>query len=155
MSETLNKGVFKTLQIIYSAFMFGIIVFLLVVLYQVNKLYFLINMDDIFTIIVPLMTLSGIVVSFILNNNFKKMLLPEDTLQVKLTKFQSASIIKGALLEGPALIAIVATFVSGNYFFLLFSIVLLLVMYLQFPSKQKFAQLAQLSFEEKSKLDTL
>lgn len=83
------------------------------------------------------------------------MLKPDDTLQTKLSKYQTTSIIGGALLEGPAFIGVVATFISGNYFFLLFSVILVIVMYFYFPSKQKFAQIAQLSFEEKSKLDTL
>jgi len=105
--------------------------------------------------VVPLMALSGIVASVILNNNFLKMIQPEDSLQTKLSKYQTVSIIRGALLEGPALIGIVATFLSGNYFFLLFSVVLLMAMYLFFPNKERFVQAAQLSFEEKSKLDTL
>lgn len=155
MSDTLKTGAFKTLQIIYGALIIGVVVFLFVVLYLVKNLHFTVDTDDVFTMLVPLMTFSGIVVSMILNKNFLGMILPEDSLQAKLSKYQTASIIRGALLEGPALIGVVATFMSGNYFFLLFSVVLIRVMYFYFPTKQKFTQAAQLSFEEKSKLDTL
>lgn len=156
MNDTLKTGAFKTLQIIYGALIMGVVAFLAIVLFlKKDDLHFAVDMDDIFTIVVPLMTLSGIAVTAILNNNFMKMIQPEDALQTKLSKYQTASIIKGALLEGPALIGVVATFLSGNYFFLLFSVALLIVMYMYFPNKERFAQAAQLSFEEKSKLDTL
>jgi len=155
MSDTLKTGAFKTLQIIYGALIMGVVAFLFVVLYLVNDLHFVVDADDIFTMVVPLMTFSGIVVSMILNKNFLGMIQSEDSLQAKLSKYQTASIIRGALLEGPALIGVIATFISGNYFFLLFSVLLLVVMYLFFPNKERFVQAAQLSFEEKSKLDTL
>ncbi|MCF6279303.1 MAG: hypothetical protein L3J14_03040 [Flavobacteriaceae bacterium] len=151
----MKKAAFKILQIIYGALIMGVVAFLAIVLFLADNLHFTVDMDDVFTIIVPLMTLSGIAISVILNNNFLKMIQPEDTLQTKLSKYQTASIIGGALLEGSALIGVVATFISGNYFFLLFSVILLIVMYMYFPNKQRFAQAAQLSFEEKSKLDTL
>ena len=156
MSNKIKTAGFKTLKIIYGALIIGVVAFLAIVLFlKKDNLHFAVDMDDIFTMVVPLMALSGIAVSVILNNGFQKMIQPEDTLQAKLSKYQTASIIRGALLEGPALIGVVATFISGNYFFLLFSVVLLIAMYLFFPNKERFAQAAQLSFEEKSKLDTL
>lgn len=155
MSKTIKKNAFKTLKIIYGALILGVVFFLIAVLFTTKNLHFAIDTADSFTMIVPIMTLSGIAISILLKNNFLKMVALEDTVQSKLTKYQTASIIKGAMLEGPAFIGIVATSVTSNYFFILFAVIAVLVMLLLFPSKQNFIEVAQLSFEEKSKLDTL
>lgn len=71
MSETIKSTGFKILKIIYGALIFGVVAFFgIVLLLKKDDLHFKVDVDDVFTMIVPLMTLSGIVVSVLLNNNF-------------------------------------------------------------------------------------
>jgi len=73
----------------------------------------------------------------------------------KLTRYQSAILVRVACLEAPAFLAIAATFMTNNASFLLISLLMLVLMYLQFPSKEKFKTAFTLNMEEKSALDKL
>lgn len=91
---------------------------------------------------------------FILSNFiFKKILSsavkPDNTLKQKLTIYQTALIVRLALLEGPSLFGIVAFFITGSLFFIVIS--LLLVGYFIYirPTKDNIEEALELSYAEK------
>ena len=156
MNESNNPtNPFKIVQIIYGSFMFGVLAFLLFTYFSIDNPVYLLDMDDIFTFIVPLLALSGVFISPILFASMIRKIEPADILQTKIAKYQSATIVKGAMLEAPALLAVVATFLSNNITFLLIAALLLIIMYLRFPSPKKFESEVVLSMEEKSKINKL
>ena len=74
------------------------------------------------------------------------------SLEQKLKIFQSASIVKYALLEGPAFFAIVAYNLTGNALPLVIGVCLVLYLAVQRPNLQKLLDALPLTSDEKRKL---
>ncbi|MDF0708064.1 MAG: hypothetical protein VX772_06955 [Bacteroidota bacterium] len=109
--------------------------------------------DDMFLAIVPMVALAGI---FLGDFIFKKMTgsLPKDMdLRTKLNRFQSASILKYALLEGAALFCIVIFANTANLTYLIIAVSLIFYLFFQKPTKQKIENVLDLRGEEKSKFN--
>ena len=154
-NNTQQHGIFKTIQIIYGALIAGIAVFTIVVFTMVENPNYTLDLEDIFTIVVPIAAIGGVFLSNFLYQSFINKISPSDSLSSKLTQYQTATLVKGACLEGPALLAVVATYITNNITFLLISLLLIVIMYLKFPKKEKFKEEVKLTFEEKSELDRL
>jgi hypothetical protein len=79
---------------------------------------------------------------------------PESTLSQKIASYQTAFILRAALLEGPSLFSIVAYMLSGNLFFL--GVSGLIVFYFIFirPTKDKIANDLNLGYDEKAELES-
>jgi len=86
---------------------------------------------------------------------FKKQLqkiTPERTLSQKIASYQTAFIIRMALLEGASLFSIVAYMLGGNLFFLaVFCVILLCFIFIR-PTKDKTANDLNLDYNEKAEL---
>ena len=133
----------------------GVVAFLLFTVFTVPMSIFAYNDGSIFVFIVPLFFVLGVFLSDFL---FKKSILKirnTDSLFQKLTKYQSANIMRGAPLEGAGLMAVVAAFTTSNYYYLIFAVLSIILMLLNFPSKNKFENLVELSFDEKNKLNQI
>ena len=153
MENSGNKyGIFKTIQIIYGAFILAVIVFSGVVFYGIEPQTFNLNVNDPFTIVVPIVAISSIFLSNILYQKMLEKIPTTSGLQSKLAHYQTATIVKGAVLESSALLTTVAAFVTNTISFLLITVI---VMYLKFPKKEKFKEEVKLTFKEKSELDRL
>ncbi|WP_158657208.1 hypothetical protein [Maribacter cobaltidurans] len=74
------------------------------------------------------------------------------SLENKLKTYQTASIIKYALLEGPAFFAIVAYSLTGNALPLVIAICLVLYLAVQRPNLHKLMDTLPLTSDEKRKL---
>lgn len=154
-NNTITKTSFKTIRIIYTALMLGIfIVAVAVYAFAENHLY-TVDMTDVFFIIVPLVALGGAHLSNVLFNRLVDANKTSSTLDEKLAQYQTATIVRAACLEGPAFLAIAASFVTSNMVFIAIPLLLVLVMYVTFPTKEKFKTVFKLSMEEKSELDKL
>jgi hypothetical protein len=110
---------------------------------------------DMLMAIVPVVAIGSI---FLGDFVFKKMLngLSKDSsLRDKLAKFQTASMIKYALLEGAALFAIVIFSNTQNLSYLIIGAFLIFFLLLQRPTKDKIERFLDLRGEEKAKFDQL
>ncbi|MDY7393637.1 hypothetical protein UMM65_00135 [Aureibaculum sp. 2210JD6-5] len=154
-NNTQQNSVFKTIQLIYGALIAGIAVFTIVVFTLVENMTYSLDVNDIFTIVVPITAVGGVLLSNFLYKSFINKISSNDSLSLKLAQYQTATLIKGACLEGSALLAVVATFLTNNITFLLVSLLLIVIMYLKFPKKEKFKEEVKLTFEEKSEFDRL
>ena len=128
----------RTTSIIHFALLAGVLMFG-IVMYSITenqKLELSYKGDPMF-FIVPIMAIAGIFVGNYLYGNNIKGLTSKNTLREKLAGFQTASIIKYALLEGPALLGLVAFMNEGNQYFLIISILLLGWLILQRPTRDK------------------
>ncbi|MEC7265155.1 MAG: hypothetical protein VXW38_15555 [Bacteroidota bacterium] len=110
---------------------------------------------DMFMAIVPVVAIGSIFLGDLI---FKKMLgsLPKgSSLRDKLAKFQTASIIKFALLEGAALFAIVIFSNTQNLTYLIIGAFLIFYLLLQRPTKDKIERILDLRGEEKAEFNQM
>lgn len=132
------KTFLKTFSIIHFALVMGVSLFA-VVTYMIteNQKFSIDYSGDFMFFVVPLMGIAGIMAGNFFYGNTLKGLAAKDTLKEKLSGFQTASIIKYALLEGPALFGIVAFMNEGNQYFLSISLFLIGWLLMQRPTRDK------------------
>jgi hypothetical protein len=146
------NGRLKSLQIIHKAMMAGVIILtvLLVLLISSNHLTALLpQYNQPLQLVVLAMAAAGF---FIGNSIVKKAIakVRKDGLDInnKWMIYRQACLIQWALLEAPAILALVFFLLTGNYAFVALAVTLILVMGLTAPTKLKVAMLLQLSQAE-------
>lgn len=110
---------------------------------------------DIAIYIFPLIGLMGFLSSMYMFKALTKNVENKPSLQEKLANFQSASLIRYALLEGPALLNLVWFSTTGNLLFLTVAGVLILLLFLQRPTKLKIDRELQLKGEHKRQFNRM
>jgi hypothetical protein len=140
----------KSISIIHLALLAGQVIFAIVAYAQSVKVFFGVHyMDDAFMYIVPLAAIGGFIAGYTI---FKKQLAAIHTkksLGEKIIGYQTALIIRYALIEGPCLLAIVAYMLNNNLFYL--GVAGLLILYFIFlrPTMEKVENDLDLNFNEK------
>lgn len=141
----------KTISILHIVLVAGVLMFGFVMFsITENQKMDLSYTGDVMFFIVPIMAIAGIFVGNYLYRNIIKRQASKNTLREKLAGFQTASIIKYALLEGPALLGLVAFMNDGNQYFLIISLFLLGWLILQRPTRDKIERDLMLSGSLKS-----
>lgn len=152
---TIAKNPIKTLSILHLALLAGPLlaatIFYLNTEIQMNGS----SGDDIFIYVFPIIALGGVFASTFLFKIMLNNLKNTEDLQKKLAGYQTASLIKWALLEGPALLNIVWFATTGNLLFLTIAGVLLLFLFMQRPTKLKMENELELKGELKREFDKL
>lgn len=128
----------KTLTLLHSVLVMGLVTFAGVSLYLGNgKINFDFNTEDTFLLILPVIAITALVLSRIIPQKLLQNTKETQDLKKILTQYQTASIIKYALIECPALIGIVMFMNTSNTAFLVISGVLIIYLLLQKPTKTK------------------
>lgn len=143
----------KTLKLIHISLVIGLTLFSVFAYVQNNGFNADINTNSTLLYIVPVAALLGYFGSQVL---FKKMISKvqdSDTLQAKLNHYQSASIMKYALIEGPAFVALFVYYVTGNALPLIIALCMLAYLFVQRPSKDKLINSLHLNSEERRAID--
>lgn len=151
----INNIKFISIQIINGALIVGVSVFLAVVLSITENMFFDYNDQSEFKFIAPIILIIGFFAGSFLYKKQVQIINTEDNLQKKLRRYLTGTIIRTALLEAAALIGVIGTFTTANYYYLIFTGIALLIMIVNFPNKDKFSQELNLNFEEKNKLNSL
>jgi ABC-type proline/glycine betaine transport system permease subunit len=144
----------KTLRIIHLSLVVGLGLFTAVAFFQNSSFNADINANSNLLYIVPVVALFGYFGSQLL---FKRMLdnvKKSDSLERKLNQYQIASIIKYALIEGPACIALFVYLVTGNALPLVIAGCLLAYLFVQRPTKNRISNRLSLSSEEQRTFDS-
>ena len=140
----------KSISIIHLALLAGQVIFAIVAYAQSVKVFFGISyMDDVFMYIVPLAAIFGFIAGYSI---FKKQLAAirsKNSLGEKIIAYQTALIIRYALLEGPCLLAIVAYLLNNNLFYLVVAGLLILYFIFLRPTMEKVENDLDLNFNEK------
>ena len=139
ITKDLNSGqVLKMTKVIFFSLIGGLLIFLIMVLYAVNK-KFLFNVD----LSDPLM-LSNFILSCIFlttGHLFTKMIFRKidqnESTRNKLSKYKSGQIIRLATCEGIGMLAIVSLLLTSNLFFLIFLLIALMIMIQYYPTPDK------------------
>jgi hypothetical protein len=148
------KVFLKTLTIIHVAIVAGPLVFLWVTYAQERATPFALEIgDSMFTYFIPFLTVASIYVGNMLARKKLKEAKAKTTLQEKLTAYQTLCIIRYALAEGTALLAIITCGNESNLFYLVFAIVLIAYLVYIRPTKDKIITQLDLSMQEAKKFD--
>ncbi|WP_291136519.1 MFS transporter [Flavobacterium sp. UBA7663] len=145
-----NNPSLKTLSIIHLALCSGVFIFGFIMFSKTNSTEIILDdSNDTFKYIIP----SVAIIAFFLSNFlFKSQLnsISENAeLKEKLVKYQSASIVKYAILEGTALFSIVIYNLTSNFLYLLIASGMLLYLILQRPTLSKIISDLDLKGNEK------
>lgn len=149
------KSFVKILTIIHGALCTGLAVFGAFAFMQNGNFNVNSRADDVFIYIVPIVAMAGYFGSKFIYKNLLQNLPREEPLMKKLQRYQMASIIQYALIEGPSFLALFAYFYSGNAMHLVIAISLMLYLFILRPSLQKLKNELPLSLEEEKEFDTL
>jgi len=148
-----SKSYLKTLTIIHFALAVGQIIFAIIVFAHHQKTEMVVDPINDVMFIPFLVTL---LMAFAVGPVIYKKLLSQvhgKSLTIKLNQFRAASIVKYALIEGPSLFGIVIYFLSGNFFYLLVSGLLIIYFLTLRPTKEKIEKGLNLDYKEKEQFE--
>ncbi|TLX76617.1 hypothetical protein E9993_06930 [Labilibacter sediminis] len=134
-----SKIFFRTLTIIYSAMLLGQLAFISIVIFlklpsgRIDASGFSFP----FSVVLPFLTITCLIASSIVYRVLVKSAQLKEKLVDKMPIYQSALIVKLALIEGPSLFSVVIFLMTGQVYFLIFTLILLLIFITSKPGRQK------------------
>jgi hypothetical protein len=147
-----NNPSLKVLSIIHLALCSGVFIFSFIMFSKTNSTEIILdNSNDIFKYIIPSAAIIAIFLSNFLFKNQLNSISENADIKEKLIKYQSASIIKYAVLEGTALLSVVIYSSTTNFLYLLIALGMLFYMILQRPTASKI--IADLNLKGNEKQD--
>jgi hypothetical protein len=154
-----SKEYLKSLQILHKALLAGVILFSFVTIFLINKTGFAPKVNESFKtigfVLVPLAAVIGLISStFIFKKQVDKILLNTSMKLVnKLELYRAASIARWAFLEAPMLLATIFLFLTGSYYFIAVSFIILIFYIMYTPSVAQISNHLQLSSNEQMILE--
>lgn len=149
------KTLLKILSIIHMALCAGLMLLAIFVSFKNGDFTARMNRQDIFIYIVPIVAAAGYFLSQLVFKKQLESISRDVNLSIKLGKYQIASVIKYALLEGPGFLALMAYFWSGNALYLVIAIALIVYLFVQRPTVAKIKKELPLTSEEEKQFDNL
>jgi len=138
----------KTVAFTHAALLAFQMLFAIVAFAQTTRMYFgVMNMDDQFVFIVPVLALGGFFGGYLVFKKQKYILREKESTLEKLTGYQSVLITRFILIQGPAVFAIVAYILSGNIFFLFITGLMSLYFIFLRPTREKIESDLRFSFD--------
>lgn len=149
-----SESFFKTLQRLHLFLVMGVFLFLSITIYLVETGGFGEDqaLNDVFLYVVPLMAMTSLFISRFMFAKRVESLQSAKTLEDKTGGYQTALIVKWALIEGPSLFAVIAFMLTSNYVFAGIALALLLYLALQRPQKESALEDLSLSHDDFKKL---
>ena len=151
-----SREYFKTLKTIYSAFLAGQVLFALVIVFLVYETMTT-SFEDEFTQILLMVfaaiSVGSVTTGFILFNQKMEAAQAKSWLNEKLADFRTAMLIKVALMEGPALFAIVGLLMTANVYFFALAALLIVLQLPGFPTKFHVIEKLRLSHDERKVIE--
>lgn len=150
--------ILKSSLIIFYALLAGQIIFLLISLYLVSVGIIQTNPDFslplTFVILIflsPLLLAGPIIYRKLISKNFDNI----KSIEQKLILYRQGMIIKLAMVEGASIFSIVCFLITGNFLFVIITILLISLFFLHKPTLEKFASdfnipLSQIDFSQNS-----
>ena len=145
-----SKTFLRSLSIIHVALLFGQLVFLSIALFlKLSSDTIITNSFSFpFSIVVPLLVIGCLIASKVVYTIKTKQVQSKDGITDKMQIYYVATIIKLALLEGPSLFTIVVFLLTGEVYFSIFTLILVLAFIVSKPSREKAIVDLKLNFEE-------
>ena len=141
-------GTLKTLAFTHVALLAFQMLFAIIAFAQTSRVYFgVMNMDDQFVFIVPVLALGGFLGGYLIFKKQKFVLREKENIQERLTGYQSVLITRFVLIQGPAVFAIIAYILSGNVFFLFITGLMSVYFIFLRPTREKIENDLRFSFD--------
>lgn len=131
---------FRVTTIIFSALAVGQI-FLLIVFFLIAEQTTARDestVDNVLIFVVPIIGLTAMIISKFIYNHSLMQVMPGDTVTQKLNKYRTSKIITWAILEGAALISLIAFFLTAEYLYVVVFIFVFGFFLFNRPSKEGF-----------------
>ena len=145
-----NNPSLKTLSIIHLALCSGVFIFGFIMFSKIKSTEIILDdSNDIFKYIIPSAAIIAIFLSNFLFKNQLNSITENTEIKEKLVKYQSASIVKYAVLEGTALLSVVIYSSTTNFLYLLIALGMLLYLIVQRPTLSKIISDLDLKGNEK------
>lgn len=144
----------RTLSIIHAALCTGLLIFTILGYWKTGGFGVVSKEGDIFVYLVPLVAMVGYFSSTFVHRKLIETISKNETLPLKLSRYQTALLIKYAMIEAPAIMALFAYFQSGTALYLVIALALLIYLYAQRPTRKRLMEEVPLNFEEKKQFDT-
>jgi len=146
-----SKEFFLNLTILHASLIIGQVLFIVI--------FFYMNssgtegsggedLDQVFQLIIPIAVIGGLFGSMVLPNRRLQAIKGETDIKEKLANYRGAMILKYALLEGPALIAIVGYYITDTIYYLGFALILIVAQLIYRPTRDRTANDLELSLTE-------
>ncbi|UKN02904.1 hypothetical protein K6119_05170 [Paracrocinitomix mangrovi] len=144
----------RTFSIIYFALAMGMIAFGVISFISTQNVGFFMvpTFKDPFIIVVPAVLVLGISGGNVLYKKMVAAVTPDKSLQQRISIFFTSSIIKFAMTEATVLVSFIAVVMTLNSFYYIIGAIGLVYYFTIKPSKQKIADILQLTSEEKDKV---
>lgn len=148
------KNYLRTLSILHYIIFAGILL-LASYIYSLNSnaTLDLSPENDIFFYVVPAISILGFIGSNIIFKTYLNSLSINNSLKSKLTGYQSASLIKYALIEAPAFLSIIMFMDEGNLYYMIIAGVLIAYFFMLRPSKEKIINNLNLNNEHRAQFN--
>ncbi len=155
MKTQSSKQYFQNLNIIFVAIILAIISFAAVVL-MLNPEQLEVdsqNHSSLLLILVPIFMVASIFLSIYISSLRMKNITEQTNLADKLTSFRTTFIIKLAILEAPALFAIIAYMLTRNISFLIMAGIMICFIILQYPNKENILKILKITQSQRIQLE--
>ncbi|HAM98789.1 MAG TPA: hypothetical protein DCQ26_09290 [Marinilabiliales bacterium] len=150
-TQQTSKQFFNIVKIIHVALLGGTLIFASIVLYLVSGKPLITEYRrgfDVFYLMVGAFAIWAIFGSQFMYSSQLKRVQPKHTLSNKLMHYQSANIIRYALIEGSALFSIVAALLTLTLWFFIITLLLSVMLAYHYPSVEKAIRDLHLNIEE-------
>jgi hypothetical protein len=143
---------FRLTGIVYSALIFGMIIFFAIALFLVESKKFepVQSIDEILKLLIPLV---GFAVMYFARVIYKKNISSvnfHDDLLSKFSRYRTFKIIQWSLVESVGFLSVVAFIITGNYFYTIVFLFMLGFFVLIKPTKEEFFRDLKISSEQKT-----
>jgi len=144
-----SKSALFVTRVIYFGQVTGLVCFFLVAAYLTSETsFFKANASDPFIFLIIVLTCVAIPIGYIQSIKIFKKVKPESPINEKYSSYQSGFIIRIAFCNGVGLFSLVCLLISSNQFFLLFFLIGLTVMILNYPTPRKIGEAIELTQAE-------
>lgn len=140
---------FRGLRIVHLAIMAGVLLFMGVVYFVVGPKVTDESLYDTFRYLVPGLAIAAIFTGRFISQKMTEGLHSNTELSQKLMTYRTASIVRWALIDGVALLSIVAYMLTGNTVMILVALACVAYLFTQRPSPQAAATALQLDQSER------
>jgi protein-S-isoprenylcysteine O-methyltransferase Ste14 len=147
------KTFFGSTKIIHLAFLGGQVMFAGLIFIKNGSTIILTDTSDPLLIVAPAMAIGCFIASMFLYKQRVAAAADGTSLLSKLTLYQTAFIIRCALLEGASLFNVGCYLLTGNFLFLLIAIVIILYFITLRPTIDKATEELNLTYEEKLEIE--
>ena len=148
------KKFLKTLSTLHMAFCAAVLVFSIVILIVIEdySIFDRLNINSIYYIF-PFVAVTVVYASQFIYRSIINNLKPKSDLNKKLAIYQTANVIRYAMIEGPSILCIVACLITNQLVFIIIAWCILAYLYTLKPTKEKLIKDLSLNFEERTELN--